>query len=144
MEYKMGSFLDSKLVGIGARLCAIVVVVYQSDPNPTTTKPLYISFLKNFIPSDSGSPEPKCVFTHSDLRPANIRVVERDGKWVISSIIDWEFSGFYPDYWESLKITNTMGQWEDSDWFHYLPESLSPIHNARRWLLGRIWDGLVK
>lgn len=39
---------------------------------------------------------PPPVFTHGDLHPFNILV--RDGK--IVSIIDWEFSGWYPYYWE--------------------------------------------
>ena len=111
--------------------------------SPSTAKPLYVSFLKRFIPYGNDSSEPKCVCTHSDLRPANIRAAE-GGKWMIRGIIDWEFSGFYPDYWEALKMTNTMGQWEESDWFLYLPESLSPYRNARMWLLDRLWDRLVE
>jgi hypothetical protein len=71
--------------------------------SPTTGTPVYTWFLKSFIPSDDDTPEPKCVFTHSDFRPANIRVVEEAGRLVVSGIIDWEFSGFYPDYWECLK-----------------------------------------
>ncbi len=55
-----------------------------------------------------------------------------------------EFSSFYPDYWESLKITNTMSAWEDSDWYQYLPKSLSPLNCPQRWLLDRIWDRLVE
>lgn len=35
-------------------------------------------------------------FSHCDLSPFNVLV--RDGKVV--GIIDWEFSGWYPDYWE--------------------------------------------
>lgn len=36
------------------------------------------------------------VLTHGDLRLQNI--MDKDG--FISGIIDWEFSGWYPDYWE--------------------------------------------
>ncbi|KAJ8119445.1 hypothetical protein ONZ43_g3600 [Nemania bipapillata] len=43
---------------------------------------------------DGPWPPPK--FSHGDLNPTNILV--RDGKVV--GIIDWEFSGWYPDYWE--------------------------------------------
>lgn len=35
-------------------------------------------------------------FTHCDLNPCNI--LARKGKVV--GLIDWEFSGWYPDYWE--------------------------------------------
>lgn len=36
------------------------------------------------------------VFTHADLAARNIMV--RDGR--IVAILDWEFSGWYPEYWE--------------------------------------------
>jgi serine/threonine protein kinase len=41
-------------------------------------------------------PWPRTVFTHADLNPTNILV---RGDEVVS-IIDWEFSGWYPHYWE--------------------------------------------
>ncbi|EPE31771.1 Protein kinase-like (PK-like) [Glarea lozoyensis ATCC 20868] len=39
-------------------------------------------------------------FTHADMSPENIIV--RDGK--ITAIIDWEFSGWFPEYWEYTKM----------------------------------------
>jgi serine/threonine protein kinase len=39
-------------------------------------------------------------FTHADLRPNNILV--KDGH--ITAIIDWEFAGWYPEYWEYTKM----------------------------------------
>lgn len=44
-------------------------------------------------------PKHSIVFTHNDLAPRNILV--RDGNVV--AILDWEFSGFYPEYWEYVK-----------------------------------------
>lgn len=44
-------------------------------------------------------PPGEIVFTHNDFHPRNIIV--RDGKVV--GIIDWELSGFYPEYWEYVK-----------------------------------------
>lgn len=41
-------------------------------------------------------PWPPPVFTHGDLNPFNILV--QDGRVV--SIVDWEFAGWYPNYWE--------------------------------------------
>jgi thiamine kinase-like enzyme len=41
-------------------------------------------------------PWPTPVFTHGDLNPFNILVC-RDK---VVGIIDWEFSGWYPHYWE--------------------------------------------
>lgn len=39
-------------------------------------------------------------FTHADLRPYNI--LAKDGH--ITAIIDWEFAGWYPEYWEYTKM----------------------------------------
>lgn len=44
-------------------------------------------------------PKQDIVFTHNDLAPRNILV--KDGNVV--AIVDWEFSGFYPQYWEYVK-----------------------------------------
>ncbi|KAG6995853.1 hypothetical protein G7Y79_00041g078050 [Physcia stellaris] len=44
-------------------------------------------------------PKHEIVFTHNDLAPRNILV--REGNVV--GILDWEFSGFYPQYWEYVK-----------------------------------------
>ncbi len=41
-------------------------------------------------------PWPARVFTHGDLNPSNIII--RDSQVV--GIIDWEFAGWYPYYWE--------------------------------------------
>ncbi|KAK2813014.1 hypothetical protein FQN50_001036 [Emmonsiellopsis sp. PD_5] len=53
-------------------------------------------------------------FTHADLCPRNILV--RDGK--VSAIIDWEFAGWYPEYWEYTKAH--YGQIEMPDWYAQL------------------------
>lgn len=42
----------------------------------------------------------RTVFAHCDLGPYNILV--RDGK--IAAIIDWEFGGWYPEYWEYCQL----------------------------------------
>ena len=62
-------------------------------------------------------------FTHADLAPRNIIV--DNGK--VSAIVDWEFSGWYPEYWEYTKahyapvnrpewyegLRNTMERYDD-------------------------------
>ncbi|KAF2704894.1 hypothetical protein K504DRAFT_537480 [Pleomassaria siparia CBS 279.74] len=42
----------------------------------------------------------RIVLTHGDLNQANIMV--KHGK--IVSLIDWEFSGWYPEYWEYVNF----------------------------------------
>ncbi|KAG7123908.1 hypothetical protein HYQ46_000965 [Verticillium longisporum] len=39
-------------------------------------------------------------FTHADLNPSNIQY--HNGR--ITGIIDWEFAGWYPEYWEYTKM----------------------------------------
>ncbi|KAL2760622.1 hypothetical protein ACRALDRAFT_1059596 [Sodiomyces alcalophilus JCM 7366] len=39
-------------------------------------------------------------FSHADLNPRNIMV--KDGH--ITAIIDWEFAGWYPEYWDYTKM----------------------------------------
>jgi hypothetical protein len=51
---------------------------------------------------DNGS----IVFTHGDLRPANIIVTATSPAKVVA-ILDWEQAGWYPDYWEYCKAMFT-------------------------------------
>lgn len=70
-----------------------------------TASSLYVDFLRSLFPA----PEAKCVFTHGDVRPANI-IVQKDESetWKVVAIIDWQSSGFYPEYWECIKVTNNF------------------------------------
>lgn len=43
---------------------------------------------------------PAPVFTHGDLNPFNVFV--RDG--LVVGILDWEFAGWYPAYWEYTAV----------------------------------------
>ncbi|KAG9228581.1 hypothetical protein BJ875DRAFT_538138 [Amylocarpus encephaloides] len=84
--------------------------------------PVYLKFLRSFYPSDQ--PGPDCVFTHGDIRPANIKVTQNeDGSWKVS-----------------LKVTNNLSTIEGSDWYLYLPKCVSPLQCLTRWLLDRVWD----
>lgn len=64
----------------------------------------------------------RIVMTHGDLSARNILVNnEHDVK--ITGIIDWEYGGGYPEYWEYIKALNTVffNDWED--WHIYIPEN---------------------
>ncbi len=66
------------------------------------------------------------MFTHADLHPRNVMVIidTPDGGMELSGIIDWEASGYYPEYWEHLKAVNTRTIKDTSDWWDYLPPSI--------------------
>lgn len=98
--------------------------------------PVYINFLRSLIPT---YPQ-KCVFTHGDLRPANIIVRQSDTTWNVVGVVDWERSGFYPEYWEAVKMTNNLFPGDRFDWYEYLPRCVSAIQYPIHWLVDRVWD----
>jgi hypothetical protein len=58
----------------------------------------------------------KTVFTHADLNPRNIlvdRFVRSDGSrgWRVTGIVDWENSGYYPEYWDCTKAMFEGFRW---------------------------------
>lgn len=68
--------------------------------NPHYRSAEYIALLRSLSSSHTGT----IVFSYGDLRAANL-VVQPDqhGKYLITGILGWEASGFYPDYFEFLK-----------------------------------------
>lgn len=55
----------------------------------------------------------RIVFTHGDLSQHNILI--KDMK--IIGLIDWEFAGWYPEYWEYVKFFDVQAK--NSDWREY-------------------------
>ncbi|KAI1765480.1 hypothetical protein GGR53DRAFT_261533 [Hypoxylon sp. FL1150] len=58
----------------------------------------------------------KIVFTHADLNPRNILIdqtVQSDGSigWGVTGIVDWETTGFYPEYWDYTKAMFEGFRW---------------------------------
>lgn len=84
------------------------------------------------------------VFTHGDIRPANIIVQEREtGDYCIGGMIDWEMSGFYPSDYECIRATNNLSSVGKDDWYLYLPSCVSPREHFRSWISDWIWDPYV-
>ncbi|KUL81566.1 hypothetical protein ZTR_09938 [Talaromyces verruculosus] len=102
----------------------------------------YVKFLRSFLKHDNSSTLTHgSVFTHGDVRTDNI-MVKKDtdtGGYVVTGIIDWEDSGFYPAYHECTVLTRTLSLVDDDDWYLYLPESISPLKYPVRWLVDRLW-----
>ncbi|UPK96643.1 hypothetical protein LCI18_007578 [Fusarium solani-melongenae] len=102
-----------------------------------TASSLYAGMLRNMMPKSLT----KVVFTHGDVRPANIMVERVNGDaWEVMCIIDWEASGYYPEYWECIKAMNNLTPRDKSDWYQYLPSVISPNRYATHWLVDRVWD----
>ena len=57
-------------------------------------------------------------FTHTDLATTNI-IISRTSTEVVG-IIDWQESGWYPEYWEYLKAKHTA----PPRWYDYLDIAL--------------------
>lgn len=81
---------DKPLGGLQGERCKDARRDIRICSDPIMTPEEFDKF-KDFVPCEPGA---RCVFTHGDLRPANIRVVrEVDRRWRVSGIIGWEFSG---------------------------------------------------
>lgn len=79
-------------------------------------------------------PWPPPVFTHADLNPSNI-LVRKDK---IVGILDWEFSGWYPNYWEYTSAwygNLTRLAWQDvlAQFLDPFPEELEMEKTRQKW-----------
>lgn len=103
---------------------------------------VFIQFLRQLYLHQSE--EMKIVFTHGDLRPDNIAVDMDDrNQWVVTGLLDWEYSGFYPEYCEAFKSTNCLSPYEEDDWYLFLPDCISPKRYAHWWLMDRVREARV-
>ncbi|KAF4207751.1 hypothetical protein CNMCM5878_005871 [Aspergillus fumigatiaffinis] len=66
------------------------------------------------------SDDHEIVFTHADFAPRNILV---DGGRV-TAILDWEYAGWYPEYWEYVQALRQLRPMKD--WPEYLARILPP------------------
>jgi aminoglycoside phosphotransferase (APT) family kinase protein len=73
-------------------------------------------------------------FTHGDLHNENIMVDGAAGGNV-TGILDWEFSGYFPAWWEYASATTRATSPDDVEWRELLSEFLEPFDEAREWWL---------
>ncbi|KAK0724023.1 kinase-like domain-containing protein [Apiosordaria backusii] len=139
-KHRISSQLDSLLRLVRVSSSPIMNAEQFQDfifEGSDTASGVYKRLLRSLLPTSQA----KIVFTHGDIRPANIIALqESDGSWGVAAIIDWESSGFYPEYWESVKATNNLTPMDRLDWYEFLPESISPQRYRTEWLVDRIWD----
>lgn len=87
---------------------------------PCLTNQEVADFRKLIALQDSKTGERRICFTHGDASSSNILV--KDGKVV--SLIDFELSGFYPEYWEYATAMNVHK--DDEFWKAEIPKFLNP------------------
>jgi hypothetical protein len=108
--------------------------------NPHFGSPIYIDALRKLSP-----PLPtELVLSHNDLRPENVTVELEGGQCRVTGIIDWQYSGFYPTYYESTKVMNSISPNETNDWYSYIPECISAERYPQKFLLDSLWWKFVE
>lgn len=60
------------------------------------------------VVADIQSRSYRVFFTHADLNPGNVLV--HNGR--LSGFVDWEFAGWYPEYWEYTKACYIVHKWQ--------------------------------
>ncbi|KAJ5351234.1 hypothetical protein N7452_000208 [Penicillium brevicompactum] len=68
-------------------------------------------------------PEDKLVFTHGDIAPRNI-IIDEEGH--VAAVLDWEYAGWYPVWWEFVKAYEFCN--DLPGWSAYLSIILPPSH----------------
>ena len=74
------------------------------------------------------------VFTHGDFQRKNV-MIEKDQEgsgWKVT-LLDWEFSGWYPSYWEYSMAFCALGKWDD-DWCLHLRRVLESADSEAAWV----------
>lgn len=84
--------------------------------------------------AEQDGPWPPPVFTHGDLHPGNILACGDR----VTGIVDWEFSGWYPHYWEYTSAWyghHTRRGWEDKilKFLDPYPKELEMEKIRQRW-----------
>jgi aminoglycoside phosphotransferase (APT) family kinase protein len=85
------------------------------------------------------------VFTHADFQRKNVMLRKPSAttenglvQWASTDlelvIIDWEFAGWYPSYWEYSRALFGCGAWKD-DWSDWIEKMLEPYRNEYAWVL---------
>ncbi|KFY91877.1 hypothetical protein V498_05278 [Pseudogymnoascus sp. VKM F-4517 (FW-2822)] len=113
---------------------------FQFSACPRASKS-WVTYLRGFLPV----PSENCVFTHGDVWMANIMVkLDSDSNdYIVSGIIDWENSGFYPESQESIRLLSGLTRYTETDWHAYVPPCISPKSYPVHWLVHRLWGHTV-
>ncbi len=134
--------------------CSVGAVRNEAEFNAfllaqTVASDSFIAFAKSRLLRE----DHRIVMTHGDLHPRNIMVmppyddVEDAGNGgggrcpTISALVDWEYGGAYPEYWEYAKALSTLGNFAGEDWQLYLPSTLA--HYSYDYAVDQVIDKIV-
>ena len=94
-------------------------------------------FYKQCLPSIFRDHPP--VFTHGDLQRKNIvlRSIGNTEREVDVVLLDWEFAGWYPSYWEYARALFACGRWDD-DWGLWINRIFAPDLYMNEWVWSRM------
>jgi aminoglycoside phosphotransferase (APT) family kinase protein len=106
------------------------IILRLAETEPPSSIRLFRSILSNM-------PTHRIVFIHADLQAKNI-IVKRidsdtgDQRQVELTILDWEMSGWYPEYWEfcHAAIFNTYG----AEWLDIAQDTLDVYTHEYLWM----------
>ncbi|KAK3905578.1 kinase-like domain-containing protein [Staphylotrichum tortipilum] len=69
-------------------------------------------------------------FAHADLAPRNVLVDPREGR--VTGVVDWEFAGWYPEYWEYTKMFYGGVRPGQEGWFEAVRGEVEEYEEERR------------
>ncbi|KAJ5223571.1 phosphotransferase enzyme family protein [Penicillium chermesinum] len=101
--------------------------IYNNNP------PIRAEYLRKCLPFVFKDHE--AVFTHGDLQRKNIMIREKDNQSNEAAslvIIDWEKSGWYPQYWEYCLAVCALRF--DDDWPLCIDSFLTPFISESAWI----------
>lgn len=141
--------LTGRYIGGTNRAPAIDSRRYDLEGGPFESEAQF----NEFLISDAYPKVPKCflkmaehslltnhsiIFAHGELAPRNILV--REGRVV--AVLDWEYAGWYPEYWDFVKSFNALdgrcGSWYD--WV----EKVFPVGYEQEFMNDRFVGTLVR
>jgi hypothetical protein len=94
------------------------------------------------IHRDNHPDEGKIFFTHGDLTLPNILVAGPPGARELVAIVDWEQSGWYPEYWEYCKLLYAVDyehEWQKKGFADRVMQAFKGAWDA--WGEDEMWRG---
>ncbi|QRD84987.1 hypothetical protein F9C07_2223132 [Aspergillus flavus] len=83
---------------------------YAQEGGPFESREEFNQFLELIGEEDAPQGCEEFVFSHGDILPRNI-LVNDQGK--VTALVDWEFAGYFPMYWEYSRASRESKDWKE-------------------------------